>query len=582
MKATELEAELLNKSDACIDDESESFRDRADELYRIVIEQSKTLVIEYDYLQEKTYIDPLLSKYIQGDFSELTPTNVASLHSAVYRPDFPDLQQLLRSADAAASIHQTKEIRFYTVERSYEWFRVVVSVIVDGDGKKQRAIITLNNINDEVLARKKLEFLAEQDSLTRIPNKDTFFEKTRMILDREPNEQHVIIRFDIERFHMLNQILGVPEGDRVLKFLAVKLQELFGLEEQISYCRLSSDAFAVCTRYESAEIDELVKTIQGSFQNYPLEYEFTLCFGLYIVDDPKLPIDTMLDRAAHAQKTVKGNYILHKAYYDDALREQENHQREIINDMTRALHNGEFEVYYQVKVHMDSQEPVGAEALVRWNHPHKGMIPPGVFIPLFEKNGFVMQVDLFVWKSVCRQIRMWLDSGIDLKPISVNVSRADLYNPRLVDVILSVTDEYEVPRKLLQLELTESSFVSDAARLASVTAELRQAGFTILMDDFGSGYSSLTSLTDIDVDVLKLDMQFLTKSIKTEKGTWILKHTIDMAESIGLTVLAEGVETPEDCRKLLGLGCHYAQGYFFSKPIPVNEYEKKFLIKESV
>ena len=302
--------------------------------------------------------------------------------------------------------------------------------------------------------------------------------------------------------------------------------------------------------------------------------EFRISFGLYIIDEPAVPVDTMLDRAAHAQRSIKGNYMRHKAYYDDKLRSQESEQRFVLNEMAKALSQGQFQVYYQPKVRMTNRALVGAEALVRWAHPQRGLLSPQLFIPIFEKNGFIMALDSFVWHSVCSDLRRWLDEGRKVPPVSVNVSRVDLYNPRLVDVIVSVADKFNLPRHLLELELTESSFISDTQRLSQVTEELRGAGFSILMDDFGSGYSSLNALNDIDVDVLKLDMAFLSKSVETLRGTSILRDTIHMAKNIGLAVLAEGVETEGHRQKLLSLGCNYAQGYLFSRPVTVAEYER--------
>ena len=283
------------------------FYRRADELYRVVIAQSRTLVLEYDYRTGKTCSDPLISDYIQGDFSKFTPTDLSSIAPFIYRPDLPELRSLLCSADLNCSLQKSQDIRFYTKNRSYEWFRVVISVTVNEKGAREKAIITLNNVNDEVIARKKLEFLAEQDSLTKIPNKDSFAARVRMLVDRNPDQRYVLIRTDIERFHILNQLFGTEEGDRVLRFMGVKLQELLDLDEDSAYCRLVYDVFALCVPYDPPKVDALLAAIQNCFRYYPLECEFRISFGLYIIDEPAVPVDTMLDRAAHAQRSIKGN-----------------------------------------------------------------------------------------------------------------------------------------------------------------------------------------------------------------------------------------------------------------------------------
>lgn len=217
---------------------------------------------------------------------------------------------------------------------------------------------------------------------------------------------------------------------------------------------------------------------------------------------------------------------------------------------------------------------MGAEALVRWIHPVKGLIPPGQFIPLFEKNGFILKLEPYLWEEVCKNLKKWKDEGKKLVPISVNVSRLHLYNPGLQDIICGLADQYGIPRSILELELTESMFFEDMSNLSRVLNQLKVEGFTLDMDDFGSGYSSLNMLKNIPIDVLKIDREFFNETVATDKGKTVIKYTVAMAHELSMSVVAEGVETEVQAKFLLDVGCHVAQGFYFSKPMPTEEFER--------
>ncbi len=549
------------------------FHQRKDERYRIILEQTKTLVLEYDYRTNEFYIDSSINKYLSGDFTAIRLKPIAGLQGIVYRPDMPALLEMLDLTGVSGVLHRERELRLYTAAKAYEWFRVSLSLLVGSQGDKERVIITINNVHDEVISRKKLEFLAERDQLTKIPNRDTFSDQTRQMLDSDLNTEYVMIRMDIERFRLVDQLFGPEEGDRMLRYFAVKLQESVESEELGTYCRVASDIFAICMPNDPDMVKRLLDQIQLAAQRYPLKYELILSFGLYVIDERFLPINTMLDRAALAQKTIKGNYVTHIAYYDQALKEQEQREQQILAEMNTALVNGQFEVFFQPKCRIDTGTVVGAEALVRWRHPERGLIAPGEFIPLFERNGFITALDSHVWMQTCILIRKWLNQGKKVLPISVNVSRVDLYNPKLLETILAHVDKYDIPRHLLKFELTESSFVADIIQLTEITRELQSEGFRVLMDDFGSGYSSLNSLKDIVVDELKIDLKFLMPSRHDDRAGCILSSVISMAKRLGMTIVAEGVETGDQAEFLQSIGCSIAQGYYYYRPMPVGDYE---------
>lgn len=259
------------------------------------------------------------------------------------------------------------------------------------------------------------------------------------------------------------------------------------------------------------------------------------------------------------------------------MRQKLLEEQKLTEEMLPALESGQFEVYYQPQVNYSTNSMIGAEALVRWNHPEKGLLPPSVFLPLFERNGQITQLDNFVWESVCRQLADWRGRfGDSVPPISVNISRVDIYGKEFLPRLTELTDQYKIPRSLLQLEITESAYVEDTRRLCRIVEELSAAGFIIEMDDFGSAYSSLNMLKDIPVDILKLDMVFLSDTKNSARGGNILSSVVRMARWLKLPVIAEGVETKQQADYLCSIGCLYMQGYYFSKPVPANSYEAYF------
>ncbi|MDD3222561.1 MAG: EAL domain-containing protein [Lachnospiraceae bacterium] len=245
--------------------------------------------------------------------------------------------------------------------------------------------------------------------------------------------------------------------------------------------------------------------------------------------------------------------------------------------MQKALDEKQFVVYLQPKFSLSTERACGAEALVRWMHPVKGLVSPGEFIPVFEKNGFISKLDYYVWEQTCHMLQGWMEAGRTPYPVSVNISRISLYNPQLVDLMKELVEKYNIPPVLLQLEVTESAYMSNPELMEETIKQLHDAGFTILMDDFGSGYSSLNTLKRIQVDVLKVDMKFLPVKDETERGEIILASVIKMANWLGMSVVVEGVETRQQRDFLEGAGCDCVQGYYYARPVPQAEYEEKYL-----
>jgi len=428
--------------------------------------------------------------------------------------------------------------------------------------------------SDESRHQDELRYLAEHDSLTNLNNKTTFYRKTRLMLDKYPDTQFVMIAFDIEKFRVINDIFGHAEGDRLLQYIAQRMQTLY--VGPSTFARIDADNFALCTPYDRTALRERLADNEAELKAYDLPFDIVLVYGLYIIDDLSLAVNIMHDRAEMAKRTVKGNYVKRYAYYDDALRLELLSELDIVNNMNSALLQQQFEVYLQPKCTVATGEIVGAEALVRWNHPTRGLLAPGMFVPIFEKNGFIMKLDAWVWEEVCKLLRKWMDqnNGEPFIPVSMNVSRVNIYNPALVSTLLNLAERYGVPHRMMELEITESAYTESARQLADMVTDLRTRGFIVEMDDFGSAYSSLNMLKEIAVDSLKLDMRFLFGNDPDGRGGTILSSVVRMARYLSLPIVAEGVETAEQARFLHTIGCAVGQGYYFYRPMPIPAFEE--------
>lgn len=420
-----------------------------------------------------------------------------------------------------------------------------------------------------------LKYIAEYDTLTGLYNKAKFFDKTREMMDSIVGKKFVFIRFDIDRFQLVNSFFGMEEGNRLLCYLANQFKQQLSQYSLCTYGRIEADIFACCVEYDSKEAVSLqLEKVHDIVRSYQLSFDIVPTFGLYFIDDISLPVNLMLDRATLAAKTRKGSYIENIGEYIPEMSLRITQEQEIVNEMVSALEQGQFEIYIQPKYDLSTNLPVGGEALVRWNHPKKGMISPGIFIPVFEKNGFISRLDFYVWEKVCQLFRKWKDEGLAPHPISVNVSRVNLYNPQMVENICGLMEKYDLPPRLLELELTETAYTDNPLIMRSVVERLREKGFAVLMDDFGSGYSSLSILKDFEVDTLKIDMHFLEDSKILGRAENIIASIVRMAKWLNIPTVAEGVEKAEQIEFLKSISCEYVQGFVFAKPMPVAEFEE--------
>lgn len=446
--------------------------------------------------------------------------------------------------------------------------------------KRKQAAVNRNGRKEEKRRlSEQIEYLMQHDSLTGLYNRGKLFSEIRRMIDEHRDTVFVLLRFDIDRFRLYNSLYGEEEGDKLLLFLAEIIRKN---AEDIPWCtygRIIADTFCICQPFDPEILNVQVRKLREYLYEYQRDYLLEPTVGAYIVTEPDLSVEEMFIRAFIGSKKCKNMYASCLGFYDEGEREREAEETAIVNDMQKGLEEEQFVIYFQPKFDLARNMDFGAEALVRWKHPKDGLIAPGRFIPVFERNGFITKLDYYVAERVCRIIGKWCGEGNLPDPITINLSRITLFEPGLAEVLSGLTEKYHVPVSLLNLEITESAYTADTARIQTVIRQLRGAGFVTMMDDFGSGYSSLNMLKDIDVDVLKVDMEFLSGGISLEKGKIILSSVIQMAARLGMPVIVEGVETKEQRNFLSAIGCDYVQGYYYARPMPQEEYEKKYIYR---
>ena len=417
----------------------------------------------------------------------------------------------------------------------------------------------------------------ERDELTGLYNIEYFYRYSDQFDKYYPNADMDALCFDVNHFHVLNERFGMEKGDEILRKIADQLESIFG--DEISFlCRKTADTFLVyCPhRDDYSGIVEQICRIGDELQT-----AIKLRVGVYSRCDKKLDIHLRFDRAKIAADKIRNNYSVFVSDFDEALIEAELFSGQLVDEFPKALAEKQFQVYFQPKFDIRGEKPVlsSAEALVRWSHPTLGMISPGEFIPLFEEDGLIARLDEYVWRAAAEKIADWKSRlGISV-PVSVNLSRADMYDPDLVNTMERIAADNDISTRDLYLEITESAYVSDSDEIVNRVKDLREHGFFIEMDDFGSGYSSLNMISELPIDALKLDMMFIRTAFDKKNDTRMISIVIDIADYLGVPVIAEGVETEEQYLELKKLGCSIIQGYYFAKPVPADEFEK-FLIEK--
>lgn len=375
------------------------------------------------------------------------------------------------------------------------------------------------------------------------------------------------IQFDIRKFKIINDSYGEKFGDQILDFIIQQLADICHKEQY--FFNLRSDVFMVVTEYDTEEsLLEFIHKLDEKISSFK-DVKLHMSYGVYTVEDKNMELRQMEDRAAMARKAAKDNILTNILFYKEQFKESLYNRKFIEENMQTAITDNQFLMYLQPKYSIAKNEIIGAEALVRWRHPERGMIFPDQFIPIIEENGFIRKVDYYIWEKACRFIKKCETAGIKPCPISVNVSRVHLRDNECIQVLSDMIAQNKIPKNLLELEITESA---DNQQVSMKAFQLKDAGFTLLMDDFGSGYSSLNILLETPFDVIKLDKKFIENMMVSGKGRLILEQVVSMANKLDLGLLAEGVETKEQVDLLQHIGCDQVQGYYYAKPMPEDEF----------
>ena len=446
---------------------------------------------------------------------------------------------------------------------------------IDFITKPYRQEIVRQKIKNIIMLRNSMALTdkLKTDSVTGAYTREYFFERCSELLAEKPNEIFDMISIEIERFRFLIDTFGEDMGDRFLRHVSEGLKKVCP-PDITTYGHIATNLFAVFHMHDDGSRGGFIEEVEKIIRGFELDTNLRVKIGVYeLSPEDNLSGDVSgFHNMAHMAASSMGNDpSIHYAIYDEKIRQRVMNEQFMTNIMHEALKENQFIVYLQPKVNLENGKIGGAEALVRWINPKNGFMPPDEFVPLFEANGFIYELDKFVWERTCRYIATRIELGKKIVPISVNVSRRDLLEPDFVDYVVFLIEKYKLDSKMLHLEITESSYTEDPDNIIRIALQLKKKGFTLEMDDFGSGYSSLNMLTTFPVDILKIDKAFLDNvDVTTESN--IVSFIVYMADCLNLRTVCEGVETKEQVDALKKMGADYMQGYYFSKPIPAREF----------
>ena len=465
------------------------------------------------------------------------------------------------------------EVRLDTHHDEYYQIQEMNNRLINSQRALTKCNQQLKRVLHEVRTASDTIALLEQDELTCLYNTNAFHNRVKQWLDAHPDTPCDLIVLDIAHFQQVGEIFGRKTSDQLLQDIALFLTGLDHTEAGI-FARTAPDTFSIFLPGEFRFYETLQEKLPGFFASYPLPIRLFERMGIYSDPAPTISAEQMFGRARLALDTLragKGEEI-RVAFYDQALHEKLRLEHKILDSVQDALTHRDFRLYLQPKVDMTTREVIGAEALIRWVHPELGFIPPDQFIPLLEREGLVYQVDQYIWEEACRFLHDRRARGARTIPVSVNLARGDVYQPDLLQVLGNLLNQYGLTSRDLKLEIIERAYTDDTDNMYRVLTQLRERGFLIEMDDFGVGASSLSMAAEMPVDVLKLDRSFLTSDSPDQRHLAVIRFIIDLAKTLHMTILAEGVETQAQADLLQSMGCRYAQGYLYGRPVPAAEF----------
>ena len=473
----------------------------------------------------------------------------------------PERRRTGQSREFHLAVHMRGKV--YLIHGKEKW---------DEEGRFEGVFLIYNDITDQENMKDEATYYASHDKLTGLWNRDYFFEMVQKVLYDNPDITFYMIASDISQFKLFNEILGIRAGNELL----INISESYRKVRRANwvFSRFTADRFALLMPKEDFNEKRFVEFCDGVVEDSNYSLQIHNYIGIYEVTNPRIDPEQMYNRAYLALESIKGNLQQKVAYYDEKIRARRMAERLTIDELEHALKDEEFVIYIQPQIDSRNNKVIGGETLVRWLSPKRGLVPPSEFVPIFEKNGMITKMDYHVWELACRQLAAWKKQGHPERSLSINISAKNFYLVDLYERITGLIEKYDIEPQRLKLEITETAFVLDMKKQMALVKKLQERGFLVEMDDFGSGFSSLNSLKDICIDVLKLDMDFFVKTENQDRSRKIIASMVSLANKLCTPVIAEGVEIKEQVDYLSSVGCHIVQGYYFSRPMSVEEYEK--------
>ena len=514
----------------------------------------------------KTIGSKVLENYDPESGLDFDSVALRTLETVLSKQDFEYIKSSVCMKNIVAALDNSEEYSLTTHlnngnKESDGYYRISFSYL---DERRESIVVSCENITDILTSKMDIE--------TGLYNLTGFHERVSEWMNANPGKRYRIYRYSVDGFNNITAVYGYDEGNRLLREIGKKMRS-YNTDDSFAAHIGDNHFVRFCSEdYKTAE--ECYERLVNDFADYPLDYPFSIHAGVYDLCEENCDSLMMLYKAYLALQSVKGDFANHIAYYRDGLMQATEKQQQLLSEVKNAVDSGQFEVWFQPQFNYETAQLIGAEALVRWRHPERGLIPPSEFVPLLERSKQITMVDSYVWKNVCRYIREWKDKGVEV-PVSVNVSRVDIRDTRTCETLAEYVEEYGISPAVLRLEITESAYMNETEDLRMAVNAFEKAGFIVEMDDFGAGYSSLNILKELDIDILKLDMKLVSEIVGSNaKNDVIIRTVVEMARSLNIEVIAEGVETKAQAEFLKALGCVNMQGYYFGKPMCVKDFEK--------
>lgn len=476
-------------------------------------------------------------------------------------PELSDLPVLVLTSEESAEVDCLRMGASDFIVKPFEQAEVVIA-------RMERTI--------ELYEDRKIILQTEREDMTGLFTRNYFYSYAEKYDQFHQDVKMDAIAMNIDNFHLINELYGRVSGNSVLQHMGAYLRDLRDTTGCMA-ARVGADQFLVYMPSGKVDYEVVASDVNTHFDTFP-DIKVKVRCGVYTDVDKSIEIERRFDRAIQAQNTVRGDYNSSVAYYNDAIQKQRLREAQLMAEFDTALEQEQFQLYFQPKYNIEKETPylASAEVLVRWKHPSLGMISPGEFIPLFEENGFIQRLDFYIWKKAIEYMASWKEKYGKEIALSVNISRMDLYSHHLLDFIETELDRKGVSRSKFYLEILESAYMDNSGQMIEIVQMMRSEGFKVEMDDFGTGYSSLAMLAQVPVDVIKLDMSFVKGLHSDERRETMIRLIMDIAKHLDISVVAEGVEDKETVDFLKSVGCNTIQGFYFSRPLPEEEFVKKF------